>query len=520
MRLTDTEIRKRLQQLRNVTHLHAVTRTKLEQALLVVKSLKIELATKDTRITELKLALISKESQRKELAAKLWKAKKDRSKGQAASTVAVTGDLAAASSAASSSSSSHPHPLPRRKPGAQPGHRPFYRPIPKPEDVTDRQTFDTSVCPSCKHQVGDVVDRVEKYQEDIDLAPRNKIVRHYTITRHWCGHCQEYVRPVNTPAQNLRRFGANVVGYILYARYRLRLPLLKIQESLSDLHDFHISEGEIQNQLDDARESFGEQYDLITELIRSAKVVYADESGWRMDGDNWYIWAFVSPEDGAIRYEVVDTRGGGIAKDALGTKEDRVIVSDGYAAYGGLPGENQQCWVHLLRVAKAKTKQLYGELCLLYSSLLLELEKPLEQRDKASFSEKLTKLEAKAYRKTTEPLAPEVQARITRHHDQLLICLDHVGVLPENNTAERAIRPQVILRKIFGGNRSPTGAQTHAVNTSVIATRLAQDKLQNEGRGKSFFEVMLPLIRETHEKRLVKARSGDRARARSALGGE
>jgi len=31
------------------------------------------------------------------------------------------------------------------------------------------------------------------------------------------------------------------MGYILYARYRLRLPLLKIQESLSDLHDFQLS---------------------------------------------------------------------------------------------------------------------------------------------------------------------------------------------------------------------------------------------------------------------------------------
>lgn len=38
---------------------------------------------------------------------------------------------------------------------------------------------------------------------------------------------------------------------------------------------------------------------------RQAKVVYADESGWRMDGDNWYSWAFVDKESGAIRYEVV-----------------------------------------------------------------------------------------------------------------------------------------------------------------------------------------------------------------------
>jgi transposase len=432
------------------------------------------LLQKDARIAELETKLLDKEAQRKDLAAKLFKAKKDRTKA------AVTRDLAQAAG------------VPLRSPGAQPGHTPSRRPVPPASEVTDRAVYDLSVCPSCKNTVGDVVDKVEKYQEDIDLSPRNKLVRHYTITRHWCSHCQEYVRPVNTPAQNLRRFGANVVGYILYARYRLRLPLLKIQESLSDLHDFEMSVGEIQHQLDDARASFGEQYELICELLKTATVVYADESGWRMDGDNWYIWAFVSAEDGAIRYELVDTRGGDTARDALGHGEDQVIVSDGYAVYDSLPGSNQQCWVHLLRVAKAKSVVLYGELCKLYARLLLELEKPVAERDKQRFADGLTSIQTRIY--TTESLAREVQDRITRHHDQLLVCLDHENVLPENNTAERAIRPQVIMRKIFGGNRSPTGAKTHAVNTSVIATRLKQNP------GKGFFEVMLPLIQETHTK--------------------
>jgi len=468
-KLSDSEIKQRLQQLRNVTRLHAIARAKLERALATIKDLRHQLANKDLYIAELETKLLEKEAQRKVLAAKLWKAKKKRSQDVAEQTG-------------------------KAKPGAQPGHQANRRPVPAPETITDRQIFDLSVCPSCKNTVGNVVDKVEKYQEDIDLAPRNKIVRHYTITRHWCGHCQEYVRPVNTPAQNLRRFGPNVMGYILYARYRLRLPLLKIQESLNDLHDFQLSEGEIQNQLAEAKDSFGDQYELICELIKSAKVVYADESGWRMDGDNWYIWAFVSPEDGAIRYEVAETRGGSIAKEALGDKADRVIVSDGYSVYNSLPGSNQQCWVHLIRVAKEKTKQLYGELCELYAALLLELAKPVTDRDKQYFHDQLTSLQTKVYREQTEPLAKEVQARITRHNDQLLVCLDHEGVLPENNTAERAIRPQVILRKIFGGNRSPTGAKTHAVNTSVIATKLKQNP------DKTFFEVMLPLIQEAKAK--------------------
>lgn len=476
-KLSDQEIKQRLQQLRNVTHLHAVARARLAKAFDLIKALKLQLTAKDERIAELETALLDKESQRKALADKLFKAKKQRTTDQAN----LTG---------------------QPKPGAQPGHQAARRPAPSPDTVTDRQIFDTSVCPSCKHAVGEAVDSVEKYQEDIDLAPRNKIVRHYTITRHWCPSCQEYVRPVNTPAQNLRRFGPNVMGYILYARYRLRLPLLKIQESLSDLHNFQVSEGEIQNQLNEARDSFGDQYKLICELIKSARIVYADESGWRMDGDNWYIWAFVSPEDGAIRYEVADTRGGGIAKEALGYKADRVIVSDGYRVYNSLPGSNQQCWVHLIRVAKEKTKLLYGELCAVYAALLLELAKPVNERDRQYFSDQLTALQTKAYRQQTEPLAAEVQGRITRHHDQLLVCLDHDGVLPENNTAERAIRPQVILRKIFGGNRSPTGAKTHAVNTSVIATKLTQNP------GQTFFEVMLPLIQEAHTKAKVKPTPG------------
>ncbi len=459
-KLSDVEIKQRLQQLRNVTNLHARAMakvTKLESLLKLKDHLLLE---KDQRIAELETKLMDKEAQRKEMAAKLFKAKKERQ----------------------ARDPSQP------KPGAQPGHIGFHRPKPQSADVTDRQIFDLAKCPSCKNPIGDIVDKVEKYQEDIDLAPRNKIVKHYTITRHWCSYCQEYVKPVNTPAQNLKRFGPNVMGYVLYARYRLRLPLLKIQESLRDLHDFAISEGEIQAQLAEAKKAFGEQYQLICELVKNARVVYADESGWRMDGDNWYIWAFISPEDGAIRFELVDTRGGRVAKDALGDKQDRVIVSDGYAVYANLPGTNQQCWVHLLRVAKTKSQLIYSELCKLYSELLIELEKPPPLRNKQYYSDQLTKLQTKTYRH--EPLAPQVQARIAKHHNQLLVCLDHLDVLPENNTAERAIRPQVIMRKIFGGSRSLNGAQIHAVNTSVITSKLTQNP------GSTFFDVMLPVINQ------------------------
>ena len=69
-------------------------------------------------------------------------------------------------------------------------------------------------------------------------------------------------------------------------------------------------------------------------------------------------------------------------------------------------------------------------------------------------------------------------------------CLRYDGVLPENNTAERAIRPQVIMRKIFGGSWSLAGATAHAVNTSVLAT------LEKRHPGINFFDVLLLILKE------------------------
>jgi len=84
---------------------------------------------------------------------------------------------------------------------------------------------------------------------------------------------------------------------------------------------------------------------------------------------------------------------------------------------------------------------------------------------------------------------------VIRDRDPLLTCLDYEGVLPENNTAERAIRPQVVMRKIFGGSRSLDGAKAHEVNTSVIET------MRKQNPDKNFFEIMLPLLEKRAEER-------------------
>lgn len=408
------------------------------------------LKEKDRTIKELEAKLVDKEGQRKELLSYLYKPRKKSAEGK-----------------------------PR---GKKPGAPAYHRPTPPESAVTEAHTYRAVQCPFGEHLVGDVVDTVVKYTEDIALKPRPTVVKH-TITRHWCSSCEMYVRAKDIPP--ISRIGVKTLGYILYARYRFRLPMKRIRESLRDLYDFKISEGEIVATLKDAETLFGKDYQAIMVLIQEAKAVYADETGWRMDGANWYLWVFVTTR--GVQYVIEDTRGKGVAARALGEKKDRVIISDGYAAYQNLPGDKQQCWVHLLRKAKLHSARLYEDLVLLYKKLLCELEKPLPERNRKAFEATFDLLIEKEYR---EQGVAKVRGRMKRHRNFLFTCLDYDGVLPENNTAERAIRPQVVMRKIFGGSRSLAGAKAHQVNSSVIETM----RRQNPDAG--FFDVMLPLLEQ------------------------
>ncbi|MEK7112621.1 MAG: hypothetical protein AAB875_04800, partial [Patescibacteria group bacterium] len=112
---------------------------------------------KDRRITELEAKLMDKESQRKELLSYLYKPGKK------------TGES-----------------KPR---GKKPGALGFHRPLPLESAVTQEHSYVLKTCPICEGEVGDVVDTVVKYTEDIALKPRPTVVKH-TITRHWCAQCE------------------------------------------------------------------------------------------------------------------------------------------------------------------------------------------------------------------------------------------------------------------------------------------------------------------------------------------
>ena len=74
-------------------------------------------------------------------------------------------------------------------------------------------------------------------------------------------------------------------------------------------------------------------------------MVHADETGWREDGANGYVWTFSTPTERHFLH-----RGQNKEEDeVLGESFGGVLVSDFYAAYHHYDGPKQRCWVHLLR---------------------------------------------------------------------------------------------------------------------------------------------------------------------------
>ncbi len=90
-----------------------------------------------------------------------------------------------------------------------------------------------------------------------------------------------------------------------------------------------------------------------------------------------------------------------------------------------------------------------------FASRRQRLEERLDERIAANWEDKQAKRLVK---------------RLRRHRHDLFTFLDQPGVPFENNLAERAIRPAVIIRKNSYANRSRRGADAQAVLMSIHRT--------------------------------------------------
>ncbi len=215
-----------------------------------------------------------------------------------------------------------------------------------------------TTCPDCGNRLGGV--HVGRTRQVVDLPPPpGVVVTEHRVQRGWCSACARWHEaPLDLASQAYQAFGqgrlgVGVASLVAHLRTVLRLPIRTIQRYLADLHGVAVSVGEIVALLHRVAEHGAPTVTAIRDSARDRAVVQADETGWRENGRNGYVWLLATPE--GERYVAFHrSRAGAVANALLGDDFGGVLVSDFYGGYNDTPGgRHQRCWVHLLRDLRA-----------------------------------------------------------------------------------------------------------------------------------------------------------------------
>ena len=86
----------------------------------------------------------------------------------------------------------------------------------------------------------------------------------------------------------------------------------------------------------------------LIEEYRQSPVRHADETGWRINGKNGYVWLFATEKIGIFLFR--KSRSAKVPQSIFGDKQlSGVLTADRYAAYNKTPCALQYCYAHLLR---------------------------------------------------------------------------------------------------------------------------------------------------------------------------
>jgi hypothetical protein len=359
----------------------------------------------------------------------------------------------------------------------------FSRKLDKP---TARVEHSLEQCPDC--QLDLIGRRVVKSRQLIELPPvQVQVVEHLLVERS-CPNCRKRWTPqmeLSSLVVGKQRFGISVAAEVALLREQCRLPFRVIQDYLHHRFGLRVSVGKLVALVEAVARRGKQIVEGFKHEIRGSPVVNGDETAWREDGQNGYVWSFSTDR---IRYFLYrKSRSASVVKEVLGDEFEGVLVSDFYGGYNIHLGAHQRCWVHLLRdmhelkekhPCDRQLKSWAQEVKRIYERAkgykganrrLGPVEQKAERvRQQRAFEQELMKVCRPHLRKNR--VHRRLCERIERFLPELFVFVADARVPSDNNAAERSVRHLVVSRKISGGTRSETGSETKSILASLFGT--------------------------------------------------
>jgi transposase len=365
----------------------------------------------------------------------------------------------------------------RKKRGGQNGHPGHARP--RPDRIDRHETHQLAACTECSgpmHRTGRTRTRIiEDIPDDLEV----EAVEH-TIHRDWCPACKKQVEPKVADALPHCTLGHRTVALAAWLYYGLGVTLSQIVAVFNQHLQLKLTDGGLVQMWQRLAEVLQPWYEQIRRCCLDAGVLHADETGWRVEGQTWWLWCFSTAD--ATYYQLDRSRGHPALDQFFTTEFDGVLVSDFWAAYDAVGRLHQKCWPHLLRdlkevddgtdnggdwpVFRKRLRRLYGDAIRLAAA---RATMPAETYDR-----KLVRLQGRmvdlAVADWINPHARRLAKRLDKYGEDLLTFVEFEDVPADNNHAERELRPAVLMRKASYGNQSDRGVATRAVLMTIFRT--------------------------------------------------
>jgi len=373
-----------------------------------------------------------------------------------------------------------------KKPGRKPGNNygpKAHRPLPeqKPDEIIDVPLPEQ--CPECGGQAEeDQLD--QQFQVEI---PRQPIVRRFDIHVGRCRRCGRRLQPRH-PLQTSDAIGAaasqlgpDLQALIAIMKDKYGLSYGDIQGLLDEAFGISVSRGGAAQVVLRVAERHEPAYEVIRQIVRRSDIVYPDETGWKIAGWLQWLWVFVTPT--ATLCVIRPSRGHDVPEEILGADYDGRMIHDGWSPYDFFKeATHQQCLEHLLRRAEQLLERATRGAVRFPRKVRAFLSDALALRDRRDrgvisphgLAVVRGRLEKRLDRLLEWNLSHhgnrKFQKHLAGHSDQILTFLYNPDIEATNWPAEQAVRPLVVNRKVFGGNRTPAGGHAQEVLGSVFAT--------------------------------------------------
>ena len=390
-----------------------------------------------------------------------------------------------------------------KKPGRKAGEnygKKGHRPPPDNVDETHEAPL-PEVCPHC----GGTIDETgiqQQYQTEI---PRQPIYRQFNVHIGKCRCCKRRIQGRHSLQTSdalgaaASQLGPDAQAAVVDLNKNAGQSHGKITQTLHNLFGIALTAGgSVHAVLRAARRCEGE-YQTLRQSLRQASWVVPDETGWRVGGRPAWLHGFVGEK--ATVYVVDANRDHEPAEQLLGLDYAGILIRDGWAPYNRfLKATHQQCNQHILNRCD-ELLETASRGAVLFPRRVAELIRQgftLRNRHAAgdisdhglavARGRLQHVLEDAVFPSKTNAANETLAKHLWKLIGEFFTFLRHPGLDATNWRAEQAMRFGVILRKVWGGNRTWMGAKAQAILMSVWRTcwqqkRTAVDYLSHLLRG-------------------------------------